>query len=422
MTGMSRTLLSLVLAVVVVTATGGMTAMAQTNGATTTTERTAAESETVQQTENYTRLYIEDQHKHLELQPGETDSVTVTVENGDDKAVDLSPHAVVSPRGQPLIEESWLTIEADNTTVAAGETHEFNVTISVPDDAEIRRYGGTIALTDERIQMPRRPGPPRPVHSVSLNVEVWQEPTVHVDADRHMFSQVQAGESFTTNITIENTGEQAVPLNPQMNTEDRRRHSRPSDREQLDRSWIDIDSPSEIDAGGTETVEMTVTPPADAERGNYNAEVDLGLTDPARNEDRSHWQEIHLRFQVWTQPDDPFETAFDVSEDTNNATLELSADGHARAQTEQTAADFDVTFVAPDGTEVAAERVQVADTGHVTLGAERRTRQSDGTYSTRGDQQTFKYRVVDPDAGTWSVRVLPENTMDFEYEIVRNED
>lgn len=415
---MSRTLLSLVLAVVVVTATGGMTAMAQTNSAATATEDTAAGSDTTRQVGNYTRLYIEDQHKHLELQPGETDSVTITVENGDEEAVELSPHAIVSPRGQPPIEESWLTIEADNTTVAAGETHEFNVTISVPDDAEVRRYGGTIALTDERIQMPRRPGPPRPVHSVSLNVEVWQEPTVHVDADRHMFSQVQAGESFTTNITIENTGEQAVPLNPKLNTEDRRRHG---EREQLDRSWVTIDSPSEIDAGDTETVEVTITPPAAAERGNYNAEIDLGLTDPARNEDRSYWQEIRLGFQVWTQPDEPFETAFEVSEDANNTTLELSADGHTRARNEGAAADFDVTFVSPSGTEIAAERVQVTDTGHVTLGAERRPRQSDGTYATRGDQQTFKYRVTDPEPGTWSVRIMPENTMDFEYEIVRNE-
>jgi hypothetical protein len=417
---MSRTLLSLVLAVVVVTAAGGMTAMAQTNGAATTTERTASDSETVQQTENYTRLYIEDQHKHLELQPGETDSVTITVENGDDEAVDLSPHAVVSPRGQPPIEKRWLTIETDNTTLAAGETSEFNVTISVPDDAEIRRYGGTIALTDERIQLPRRPGPPRPVHGVSLNVEVWQEPTVHVNADRHLFSQVQAGESFSTNITIENTGEQAVPLNPQMNTDDRRRHSRPGERERLDRSWVSIDSPSEIDAGETETVEVTVAPPAGAERGNYNAEVDLGLTDPARNEDRSYWQEISLRFQVWTQPDNPFETGFEVTEDVNNATLELSTDGHTRNNGDG-AADFDVTFVSPDGSEIVAERVQVVDTGHVSLGDERRIRKSDGTYATRSDQQTFRYRVTDPEAGMWSVRIMPENTMDFEYEITRNE-
>lgn len=83
---------------------------------------------------------------------------------------------------------------------------------------------------------------------------------------------MKAGDSVTTEITVENTGEQAVPLNPQLNTDDRRRHGAPGDRERLDQSWMSIDASSEVGAGGTETIEITVSPSADAERGNYNTE------------------------------------------------------------------------------------------------------------------------------------------------------
>lgn len=417
-----RALLSLLLVVGMLVSTAGGTALAQTNSTPTAPVDSGTQSDSVQQNTNYTRLYIEDRHEHLELRPGETDSVTITVENGEDESVDLSPQVVVPPRGQPPIEESWITFETGDTTLAAGETQEFEVTVSVPDDAEIRRYGGMIAFTDERIQMPDRPGPPRPVHGVGLNVEVWQEPTVRVDAERHTFSQVQAGDSFTTEITVENTGDQAVPLNPQMNTEEQRRRGPPGRQETLDRSWVTIDAPSEIGAGETETVEVTVSPPADAERGDYNAEIDLGLTDPARNDDRSHWQELRLRFQVWSQPEAPFETSFEVSESASGATLELTADQHSRASRSETDAGFDVTFVAPDGTERDADRVEVSSRGHVSLGEERRPTMTDGTYATGGDSQRFTYRLEDPEAGTWSVRIMPENTMDFGYEITRTED
>lgn len=419
----TRTVLSLLLAVGMVAATGGVT-IAQVDSQATATDSSNVQTDASQQEQatNYTRLYIEDRHKHLELKPGESDTITITVENGEDDVVDLSPQVVVPPRGQPPIEESWLTIEPGNTTLAAGETREFNVTVSVPDDAEIRRYGGEIALTDERVQTPGRPGPARPIHGVSLGVEVWQEPTVRVDADRYMFSQVKAGDSFSTEITVENTGEQAVPLNPQLNTDDRRRHGAVGNQERLDRSWMTIDAPSEVGAGETETIEITVSPPADAERGNYNAELDLGINDPTRNEQRSHWQEVRLRFQVWSQPDEAFETSFDVSQATTDTTLELTADQHPRASDERTDADFNVTFVAPDGTEVEAERVQVTDNGHVSLGDERQSGRSNNTYAARGESQRVTYRLEEPGAGTWSVRIMPENTMNFEYEIVRNED
>lgn len=417
----TRAILSLFVIIGMVVTTAGGTALAQTDSTQTGSGISDDQTGDTQQNANYTRLYIEDRHEHLELKPGETDTVTVTVENGEDETVELSPQLIVPPRGQPPIKESWVTFENGDATLAAGETQQFKMNVSVPTDAEPRRYGGMIAFTDERIQMPDRPGPARPVHGVTLNVEVWQEPTIHVDAERHTFSQVQAGESFTTAITVENTGEQAVPLNPQMKSDEQHRPGPPRRLETLDRSWVTIDAPSEIGAGESKTINVTVAPPADAERGDYNAEIDLGLTDPARNADRSHWQELSLRFQVWSQPEQSFERSFKVSESASKATLKLTADQHSRASSRESDAGFDVTFVAPDGTEVDAERVQLTDSGHVSLGDERQPSMSEGTYASGGVRQEFTYRVDDPEAGMWSVRIMPKNTMEFGFEIIRTE-
>ncbi|MFO7832714.1 MAG: hypothetical protein R6V31_01315 [Halohasta sp.] len=407
-----RILIALVV-VGAVAAMGAVTATAQSSSAPTD----AATGEEVDPG-NYTRLYVDESYRNVELKPGDSETVTVTVENGEDDSVDLSPRvASPPPQADRPIDPSWVSIDADDTTLDAGESREFEISVEVPEDAEIGDYNGIVAFTDETVRYPGRP--PQPVHSVSLSTTVWEEPTVQVDSESHIYTQLQAGETFTREITVSNDGEQAVPVAPQFEAENQRR-SRPTSRDTLDRSWVSIDAPSEIAPGETETVEITVEPPADADRGDYRGTIDLGIADPARADDNNYWQQVDLNFQLWTAPDEPFETSFDVSESTTNATLELSAN-RPRTQADGESPDFDVTFVAPDGREIAAERSRLTDSGRVDLGAQRQPAQVDDTYAAGGSQQTFTYELSDPEAGEWSVRITPENTMDFEYEISRTE-
>lgn len=418
----TRTLSFLLLVAGLVAATGAVTAMPQADSPTTTLQTTAGEagggSDAATDPGNYTRLYIEDRYRNLRLKPGESDTVEISVENGEDNAVELSPRLATPPaRSQPPVSSEWVSIDADDTTLDADESRTFEVTVSVPDDAEIGEYSGRIAFTDETVRYPGRP--PQPVHSAGLHVEVWQEPTVEINSDTHIYTQLQAGETITREIEITNTGADAVPVNPQLSEEHRR--VGPPGRETLDRSWITIDAPSEIAPGESDTVEISVSPPADADRGDYNAQIDLGIKDPARADDRSYWQQVDLSFQLWTEPDEPFETSFDVSEATADATLTLTSSHHPRASGTDTDADFEVTFVAPDGREIDVERTRLTDSGHVDLGGQRPETTTDGTYAARGGQQTFTYRVEEPAAGEWSVRIMPENTIGFQYELTRNE-
>jgi len=188
----------------------------------------------------------------------------------------------------------------------------------------------------------------------------------------------------------------------------------------VQRSWFDIESPSEVGAGETATVKVTVSVPESASVGDYNAEINLGLKDPARPERSDHWQRVDLNFQVWEQPDQPYETSFQVSDRAENVRLTLSAGRHRESTSDQPVS-FDVTFVDPGGEVVEHQRVQITNGGHVSLGEDERRGETQGPYTSDGENRQFVYQVTNPRSGEWTVKIMPHHTTDFRYEVVREE-
>ena len=373
---------------------------------------------------NYTRLYVEDEYRRLELKPGESESFEVTVENGEEGPIEITPGLFVPKVGDRPVEKGWITIEPGQATLEADAERTVTVTVNVPEDAELGDYRGAVQFTDETIQYPGRP--PRPVHAASFSVRVQRDPTVFVLPMNRGYSQIEAGESYTHSVRINNTGEGAVPLDPTLNLQEDRR-PRPGGQPSVDRSWFTIDAPSQVPAGESATVDVTVEVPEDASRGDYDVELDLGLRDPARNERRDYWQQIHMGFQVWKQPDQPFTKAFDVTEDTESVTVKLSAGDRRNA--DDAPASFDVTLVGPDGETVEPERVQTTNRGYVDLSGDRRRYRyaaesagaSGSAYADEGGERVLRYRLDAPSEGQWELRVMPHDTVRFRYEIIRNE-
>ncbi|WP_049979884.1 COG1470 family protein [Halolamina rubra] len=367
---------------------------------------------------NYTRLYVDARDSYLDLKPGESATFTVVVENGEDEAVDVNPHLFTSPTDRSPLESSWVEIDGPDS-IDAGEEVEYEVSVAVPEDAEIARYSGMIAFTDETVATaPNRP--PRPVHAAHTSVNVWKEPTVKIRSETYINTQVEAGDSVTKQIVIENTGDEAVPLSPER-AEQRGHCYGTHCPEQVDQSWIDIDAPSQIAPGETATVTVTISPDADADRGRYDSSIDLGLTDPNRRDDNGYWQKINLNFVVWEQPEEPYEVEFTTTERTDTVTLTLTPQNYRAAENADDPS-FDVTFVSPDGERIDAERVQVTERGSVNLGAQRQQGATeDGAYATRSERTEFVYELDSPDAGEWTAEIMPDNTIGFGYELTNNE-
>ncbi|QIB76297.1 hypothetical protein GL213_01160 [Halogeometricum borinquense] len=386
------------------------------NTAAAAAENTSAAAAQEETKANYTRLFIDAEDSYRDAKPGETLEYTVTVKNGEEESVKVNPHLVTTPMSEYPMEKKWVSIDGPSN-IDAGETAKYTVSVEIPEDVETADYRGLVAFTDETVAYPGRPS--RPIHATHLSADVWREPTVKILSDTYLNGQVKAGDSFTREVVIENTGDSAVPLSPEVKTE--RRHCRGHCPDKLNPSWIDIDSPSQVAAGEKATVSITVSPPENADRGRYDTEINLGLKDPNREEGDDYWQRIDANFVVWTQPSEPFETSFQVSEETDNLSLTLMPERYGADNSDEV--NFDVEFVSPDGEVVNAERVRVTDSGHVDLGARRspRAAQQDGEYAVRSGGQEFVYRVDEPAAGEWTLRVMPENTMSFQYDLTREE-
>lgn len=365
---------------------------------------------------NFTRLYVDARNSYLDIKPGENETFTVTVENGENETVEVNPHLFTSPTDRDPIKESWVNIDGPDS-LDAGEEAEYEVTVSVPEETEIARYSGEIAFTNETIT-PRAGRPARPVHAAHMSVNVWKEPTVNILSDTYINTQVEAGDSVTREIVIENTGDKTVPLSPER-AEQRGTCHGTHCPQQVNQSWIEIDSPSQIAPGETATVTITISPDENADRGRYDTEIDLGLQDPNRNDRGGYWQEVNLNFVVWEQPDEPYKVDFTVDERTDDVTLTLNPQSRRTAENADKAG-FNVTFVSPDGDRIDAERVQVSQRGHVDLGAQREGIE-DGPYATNNGNTEFVYELDGPDAGEWTVEIMPEDTIGFQYELTRNE-
>ncbi|MFD1587651.1 hypothetical protein ACFR9U_11700 [Halorientalis brevis] len=410
------TILSLLLAAVVVVPAAVAGIGPQSNSPQQVTPATQPQQSAA--STNYTQLYVDEQYRSLDLKPGESETVSVEVENGEDDEVTITPHLYTPKVGEPPIKAEWVSISDEELTLEEGETVTVNATIEIPDDAELGRYTGSLAFTDEKISYPGRPA--RPVHAANLHLEVYKQPTVTITSGSYGHTQAKAGGTTTHEIVVENSGDQAVPLNPQVNVQERTR--RPSGSQPLEKSWFDITAPTEIAPGETETVEVTISPPSDADRGRYDAEIELGLQDPARPDRNDYWQRVNLNVEVWEEPTDAFEREFEVVDGVEDVTLTLST--YDRAQTDDLPSpSFDVTLVSPNGTEIDAERVERSTSGHVSLADDANpTQPKEGEYSTRSAEQQFVYRVSDPAAGSWTAEITPENAMQFEYDITRSND
>ena len=367
--------------------------------------------------DNYTRLYVDAQDSYLDLKPGQSGTFTVVVENGEDETVDVNPHVFTSPTDRNPIEESWVEIDGPDS-IDAGEEAEYEVSVAVPEETEIARYTAQIAFTDETVSTAG--GPERPIHAAYTSVNVWKEPTVQLLSSTYLNTQVEAGDSVSKQIVIENTGDEAVPLSPER-AQQQGTCMGSHCPQQVDQSWIDIDAPSQIAPGETATVTVTVSPDADADRGRYDTSIDLGLDDPNRRDRNGYWQEVSLSFVVWEQPEEAYEAEFDVSERADNVTLTLNPQNRRTAENADEAG-FDVTFVSPDGERIEAERVQVSQSGYVNLGASpERGASQDGAYATNGGGTEFVYELDEPAAGEWTAEIMPEDTIGFQYEITQNE-
>ena len=342
---------------------------------------------------NMTKLVIQPKFKHLRLEPGDSKTFTIKIKNPTDKDVLVEPEIIQPPFSEYLLEEDWVQV-SEGFTLKPNEEKEIEIEVKIPEDAVKGYYSCIIALTNDTYSYPGSPVP-NYINSIMLSVNVWVPPTVKI-YPRFIDDVVEAGESYTYRITVENTGNQEIKLDPSLYEEE---YYDPWTSTFLTKDIVFIESPSTISPNSKAEVVVKVKVPPDA-RGYLHGSIDLGIDDPTIDE----WmQRVDMNLRVYLKPTEPYVREINVE----NATvlkIEVSSSNYLKA-----IGDFEVRIKSPNGY-VDMKPSKIMETIGVTLSGDMLPpwEEAEGIYKVMRYEKAETYSIENPANGIWKVEVFPE--------------
>ncbi len=378
---------------------------------------------------NLTILRIDPRWHDMELMPGESHEFTVTVTNPNNETVLVDPIIVEGAYSEFIFDDNWITITPAATELEAdGGEEEFTIAVAIPDDADLGHYGIRIAFTDDAKPDPF-PEPrsyPSYINTLNLDIEVWEPPVVQFLPSR-IQDRVESGKGYDYAITLTNTGDYDIDIDPELGCGGRYYDSR-STTPAFEDDAITIDAPASVPANGTATVSVHLEVPAGA-KGRYNGEINLGIDDPSMGRWGEEGGTVRLRFGVWEQPTEPFLKAFELDTDAPITILVESrkymgsgmygTDGGDRGDCEPY---FNLTLEGPDGTATLAPTM-VTYHGAVSLSGRSKYGYApsgemglDEVYAEGYTSYTEEY-LASGTIGNWEIGILPHYVEEFEYTI-----
>ncbi|NOR77706.1 MAG: hypothetical protein GQ523_04625 [Methanophagales archaeon] len=163
---------------------------------------------------DYTNLQISPRNEWFEIKPGGEKEFTIKVKNKENESVFTSPRLETMLYGEYFMEEEWITFEPGSAEIESEEVQEYTVTVKIPEDAEIGDYSTQIVFTNDTISTPYLPFLPQP-SAIILSINVW-EPQKIVIQPRYIHGMVEAGQTKEYQIQIENKGDEAISISPEI--------------------------------------------------------------------------------------------------------------------------------------------------------------------------------------------------------------
>lgn len=369
---------------------------------------------------DYKLVQISPKHEWFELKPGGEKEFTVTVENKDEEAVSTSPRIETLPFEEYFVEEGWITVEPRSAEIKAGGEQEYTVTVKIPEDAEIGHYSAQIVFTNDTMPTPYPAPFPMYVNSLMLSIHVWEPPKILIQP-QYIHDRVEAGQSQEYEIQLENKGDKAIAIRPEIGGGGQRYG--PFENT-IPEGWLTIDAPANVDAKSKTTVKVTVNVPVDA-KGQYEGTINLNIDDPSIEQ----WdQEVHIGLEVWKQPTKPFREDFTVRQG-EKITVEITTRQHAYDNYGGEAAEkeepsFVVALTTPEGDKLKSAPSKTVKTGEIRLGMDYlppREASSEGMYHVMSTEYRETYEITNATGGVWTLEILPRNAESFEYTIERAE-
>lgn len=372
---------------------------------------------------DFTKLQINPGYSNMQIKPGNSDEVTVTVTNRDNETITAAPFVSVVPYSENLFEESWVTITPASVDIAPDAKQEFVIEVNIPQDADIGYYSTSIAFTEDMIPTPYPMPYPDYLNSMRFSVNVWTPPNIQIQTP-YINGRVESGESYDYEIKLKNIADNDISIDPKIDDNNRMYDYSPYGMmsSAFEDDAITITAPSVVKAGETAIVNVHLEVPEDS-KGRYNGAIDLGIDDPSIRE----WEgQVQMNFEVWTQPTEPYTKSFTTGTD-DTITIEISSNPfseYAYAMwmdtntQDQKEPSFVVTLEDESG-EVEMTLVKTTYSGSVTLGMSSLPPweiDSTGIYQDLSSSYVQEYSAPGA-AGDWTLGVLPSNADMFSYTI-----
>jgi len=384
----------------------------------------------------FEKISVDPAYQYLELKPGDSNNFTVTVENKENKTIALDPRLVIIPYTENFMDESWVSISPSAKDLDPGKKEEFEIEVDVPEDADLGNYAVLIAFTENMPEgdvagyYPNFPG------TMQLNLQVWTPPAVQI-LTPYVNDLIKAGETYTYEIKLRNTGSKDIAISPELTEEGNIIYYDSispygGETYAFENDAINVDAPDKVKAGETDIVKLTLKVPADA-KGSYAGSLDLNIDDPGI---RDYAGRVSLNFRILPIPEEPYETTFKAG---TNGTISIEVSAHQYGYGLYTAGgnqdltpSFEVSLKDPSGNEVTPALVSTKYSGSVNIVDDTypqpylsyvSARIAGGTGTSnqgsyQGGTTTFVETYSVPGAaGDWTLSILPKNTENFEYSV-----
>ncbi|MFV9631571.1 MAG: hypothetical protein ACNYWM_10950 [Methanosarcinales archaeon] len=361
----------------------------------------------------FTKLQISPSYSDMEIQPGESDDITVKVINEDNITVSVEPTIVEDPYSEYFFEEEWIDITPSSIELEPGDEIEFTIKVEIPDDAECGYYSVQIAFTDDLMPTSYE----EYINSMHLYIDVWKPPVLLIHPS-YIHDRVESGKEYDYEVNLKNTGDVDIEIEPEF-VSDRWYGYYGMMIPAFTDDAITIDAPSVVPANEIATVNIHLSVPENA-KGRYEGGIDLNFDDSP-----DEWERIiDLSFEVWTQPTDPFIKSFTSKTDAP-ITIEIGSnryqyDACGGVNNTNEEPSFDLTLKRPSGDYVELNLTMTGYYGSVSLGGTGCTApwemDSSGIYDEYRISYIERYNTNGA-AGEWELSILPHYVEEFEYTI-----
>ncbi len=384
----------------------------------------------------FEKIRVDPAYKYLELKPGDSKNFTVTIENKDNKTIELKPKPVITPYTENFINESWISISPSEKSLKPGEKQEFQVKVDIPKDADLGNYAVLIAFTEKVPEGDVAGSYPNFPGTMQLNIQVWVRPSVQI-LTPYVNDLVETGKSYTYEIKLRNTGSKDIAISPELT--ESVIYSIGMPQQAFGDDAIRLEAPDKIKAGQTAIVKLTLAVPATA-KGSYSGNIDLNIDDPGI---REYEGMVSLSFRILPVPEKPYESTFEA-ETKDPITLEIRANQYGfglytTGGNLNLTPSFNVSLTDPSGNKVIPTLVNTKHSGSITIvddtypqpsyplpymssiaagsiGASNMEAKNQGSY--QGGTTTFVKTYTAPGAvGKWKLSIYPENTESFDYTV-----